>query len=59
MKVLFTGGNCYTSKVCSAMGVDFFGGNGGSGAKGNVILGNFLTRFDKDDLYGSFQKTAR
>ena len=23
-----------------------------------MILGNFLTKFDKDDLYGSFQKTA-
>ena len=56
----FTGGNCYTGNnfACGPADVDFFGGNGGSGAKGNVILGNFLTRFDKDDLYGSFQKTA-
>ena len=56
----FTGGNCYTGNqfACGPADVDFFGGNGGSGAKGNVILGNFLTRFDKDDLYRSFQKTA-
>jgi len=56
----FTGGNCYTGNqfACGPADVDFFGGNGGSGAKGNVILGNFLTRFDKDNLYGSFQKTA-
>ena len=56
----FTGGNCYTGNdfACGPADVDFFGGNGGSGATGNVILGNFLTRFDKDDLYGSFQKTA-
>ena len=56
----FTGGNCYTGNqfACGPADVDFFGGNGGSGAKGNVILGNFLTKFDKDDLYGSLQKTA-
>ena len=56
----FTGGNCYTGNqfACGPADVDFFGGNGGSGAKGNVILGNFITKFDKDDLYGSFQKTA-
>ena len=56
----FTGGNCYTGNqfACGPADIDFFGGNGGSGAKGNVILGNFLTKFDKDDLYGSLQKTA-
>ena len=56
----FTGGNCYTGNqfACGPADVDFFGGNGGSGAKGNVILGNFLTKFDKDDLYGSLKKTA-
>ena len=56
----FTGGNCYTGNqfACGPANVDFFGGNGGSGAKGNVILGNFLTKFDKDDIYGSLRKTA-
>ena len=56
----FTGGNCYTGNdfACGPAKVDFFGGNGGSGAKGNVILGNFISKFDKDDLYGSFKKTA-
>ena len=56
----FTGGNCYTGNqfACGPADIDFFGGNGGSGAKGNVILGNFLTKFDKDDLYGSLKKTA-
>ena len=56
----FTGGNCYTGNqfACGPAEVDFFGGNGGSGAKGNVILGNFLTKFDKDDIYGSLRKTA-
>ena len=59
-KSAFTGEKCYTGNqfACGPADVDFFGGNGGSGAKGNVILGNFLTKFDKDDLYGSFRKTA-
>ena len=40
----FTGGNCYTGNdfACGPADVDFFGGNGGSGATGNVILGNFF-----------------
>ena len=56
----FTGGNCYTGNqfACGPADIDFFGGNGGSGAKGNVILGNFITKFDKDDIYGSLKKTA-
>ena len=56
----FTGGNCYTGNqfACGPADVDFFGGDGGSGAKGNVILGNFLTKFDKDNIYGSLKKTA-
>ena len=55
-----TGGNCYTGNnfACGPAKVDFFGGNGGSGAQGNVILGNFISKFDKDDIYGSFKKTA-
>ena len=57
---VFTGGNCDTGNnfACGPTSVDFFGGNGGDGATGNVILGNFLTRLDKDDIYGSFKKTA-
>ena len=57
---VFTGGNCDTGNnfACGPTSVDFFGGNGGDGAKGNVILGNFLTKLDKDDIYGSFKKTA-
>ena len=56
----FTGGNCYTGNqfACGPADIDFFGGNGGSGAKGNVILGNFITKFDKDDIYGTLKKTA-
>ena len=56
----FTGGNCYTGNqfACGPADIDFFGGNGGSGAKGNVILGNFITKFDKDDIYGSLKRTA-
>ena len=57
---VFTGGNCDTGNnfACGPTSVDFFGGNGGDGATGNVILGNFLTRLDKDDIYGSFKNTA-
>ncbi len=55
----FTGGNCDTgnSFACGPATVDIFGGDG-NGVTGEVILGNFLTRFDKDDIYGSFKKTA-
>ena len=57
---VFTGNNCYTGNkfACGPTHVDFFGGDGGSGAKGSVILGNFLTKFDDGDIYGSFKKTA-
>ena len=57
---VFTGNNCYTGNkfACGPTHVDFFGGDGGSGAKGKVILGNFLTKFDNGDIYGSFKKTA-
>ena len=57
---VFTGGNCYTGNqfACGPTSVEFFGGDGGSGAKGDVILGNFLTKFDNGDIYGSFKKTA-
>lgn len=55
----FTGGNCDTGNTfaCGPATVDIFGGDG-NGAKGEVILGNFMTKFDKDDIYGSFKKTA-
>lgn len=55
----FTGGNCDTGNdfACGPATVDIFGGDG-SGATGELILGNFLTKFDKDDIYGSFKKTA-
>ena len=53
------GGNCYTGNnfSCGPTTVDFFGGTG-EGASGKVILGNFITKFDKDDLFGTLTKTA-
>jgi len=53
------GGNCYTGNnfSCGPATIDFFGGTG-EGASGRVILGSFITKFDKDDLFGTLTKTA-
>ena len=53
------GGNCYTGNnfSCGPATIDFFGGTG-EGASGKVILGSFITKFDKDDLFGTLTKTA-
>ena len=53
------GGNCYTGNnfSCGPATIDFFGGTG-EGASGKVILGSFITKFDKDDLFGTLSKTA-
>lgn len=50
---------CNTGNIfkCGAPKVEFFGG-GGAGASGQVILGNFINKLDKDDIYGGVQKTA-
>ena len=57
---VFTGNNCDTGNdfACGPTTVDFIGGDGGSGVEGIPIFGNFLTKFDKDDLYGSHTKTG-
>ena len=42
---------CNTGNIfkCGAPKVEFFGG-GGAGASGQVILGNFINKIDKDDI---------
>ena len=53
------GGNCYTGNnfSCGPATIDFFGGSG-EGASGRVILGSFISKFDKDDLFGTLSRTA-
>ena len=53
------GGNCYTGNnfSCGPATIDFFGGSG-EGASGRVILGSFISKFDKDDLFGTISRTA-
>ena len=53
------GGNCYTGNKfsCGPATIDFFGGSG-EGASGRVILGSFISKFDKDDLFGTLSRTA-
>ena len=50
---------CNTGNIskCGTPKVEFFGG-GGAGASGQVILGNFINKIDKDDIFGGVQKTA-
>ena len=52
-------GPCYTGNPTSCGGatVELFGG-GGIGGSGKVILGNFIRKFDKDDLFGKIKRTA-
>ena len=52
---------CNSSSVpanCSSPKVAFFGGGGGSGATGDVILGKFINKLDKDDVYGGIQRVS-
>ncbi len=52
---------CNSTEVptrCSSPKVDFFGGGGGSGAAGDVVLGKFINKLDKDDIYGGIQKVS-
>lgn len=53
-------GNCNTSNpfACGSPKVEFFGGGGGIGAAGDIILGNFINHLDKDDIYGDIKKTG-
>ena len=47
---------CNTGNIfkCGTPKVEFFGG-GGAGASGQVILGNFINKIDKDDIFGGVQ----
>ena len=53
------GGNCYTGNDfgCNPANIDIFGGSG-QGATGKVILGNFISKFDKEDMFGTLSRTA-
>ena len=53
-------GNCYTGNVfaCGAPKVEIFGGAGGRGATGEVILGKFVDNLDKDNIYGDLKRTG-
>ena len=53
-------GNCYTGNVfaCGTPKVEIFGGAGGRGAAGEVILGKFVDNLDKDDIYGDLKRTG-
>lgn len=42
---------------CGYPKIEFFGG-GGEGVSGKVILGNFMSRFDPDNLAGDIKQTA-
>lgn len=50
---------CNTSNMfnCGSPKIEFFGGDG-SGAAGEVILGKFIDKLDKDDIFGAFKRTA-
>ncbi len=43
---------------CGAPTVEFFGGAGGEGAAGQVMLGKFINKLDTEDIFGSVQETA-
>ena len=42
---------------CGGAFIEVFGG-GGIGGSGKAVLGNFIRKFDKDDLFGEIQRTA-
>ena len=43
---------------CGAPTVEFFGGAGGEGAAGQVMLGKFINKLDPEDIFGGVQRTA-
>ena len=43
---------------CGAPTVEFFGGAGGEGAAGRVMLGKFINKLDTEDIFGGVQQTA-
>ena len=43
---------------CGAPTVEFFGGAGGEGAAGKVMLGKFINKLDTEDIFGSVAQTA-
>ena len=43
--------------VVGPANIDIFGGSG-QGATGKVILGNFISKFDKEDMFGTLSRTA-
>ena len=43
---------------CGAPKVEFFGGAGGEGAAGKVMLGKFINKLDTEDIFGSVHETA-
>ena len=51
---------CYTGNPlkCGAPTVEFFGGAGGEGAAGKVILGKFINKLDTENIFGGVQQTA-
>ena len=53
-------GNCNNSNpfACGSPKVEFFGGGGGVGAAGEIILGNFINHLDTEDIYGDIKKTG-
>ena len=52
-------GGCNTGNVfeCGLPKIEFFGG-GGSGAAGKVLMGNFLSNVDPDDIYGDIKRSG-
>ena len=52
-------GDCNTGNVfeCGLPKIEFFGG-GGSGAAGKVLMGNFLSNVDPDDIYGDIKRSG-
>tara|TARA_B100001094_G_scaffold3783_1_gene3433 strand:+ start:9727 stop:11895 length:2169 start_codon:yes stop_codon:yes gene_type:complete len=42
---------------CGGAFIEIFGGDG-IGGSGRAVLGNFIRKFDKDDLFGEIQRTA-
>lgn len=43
---------------CGSPTVEFFGGAGGKGAAGKVMLGKFINKLDTEDIFGGVQQTA-
>ena len=43
---------------CGSPTVEFFGGAGGKGAAGKAMLGKFINKLDKDNIFGGVVQTA-